>query len=30
VRLGFGLPAEELQHALARVGLAFDREGAAA
>jgi aspartate/methionine/tyrosine aminotransferase len=27
VRLGFGPPAEELRHALARVGLAFGREG---
>ena len=27
VRLGFGPPADELRHALARVGLAFGREG---
>jgi hypothetical protein len=27
LRLGFGLPADELQHALARMGLAFGREG---
>jgi len=27
VRLGFGPPPEELQHALARVGLAFGRQG---
>jgi hypothetical protein len=27
LRLGFGPPADELQHALARMGLAFGREG---